>query len=33
VVVIHPAEFLQVIWQAGDNDKDVVDWVSHRAKF
>lgn len=30
---IHPAEFLQVVWQAGDDDKAIVDWVSHRAKF
>jgi hypothetical protein len=30
---IHPAEFLQVIWHAGDNEKAVVDWVSHRSKF
>jgi hypothetical protein len=30
---IHPAEFLQVIWQSGDNDKAVVDWVAKRAKL
>jgi hypothetical protein len=30
---IQPAEFLQVIWHAGDNDKTIVDWVAHRSKF
>lgn len=30
---IHPAEFLQVVWQAGDNDKAIVDWVARRAKL
>lgn len=30
---IHPAEFLQVVWQLGDNDKAIVDWVSVRAKL
>lgn len=30
---IHPAEFLQVIWQAGDNDKPVVEFVAARKKF
>ncbi len=30
---IHPAEFLQVVWQSGDNDKAIVDWVARRAKL
>ncbi len=30
---IHPAEFLQVVWHAGDNDKAIVDWVAKRAKL
>lgn len=30
---IHPAEFLQVVWQFGDNDKAIVDWVVARAKL
>ena len=30
---IHPSEFLQVVWQAGDNDKAIVDWVAKRAKL
>ena len=30
---IHPSEFLQVVWQAGDNDKAIVDWVAQRAKL
>lgn len=30
---IHPAEFLQVVWQLGDDDKAIVDWVLKRAKF
>ena len=30
---IHPAEFLQVVWHAGDNDKLIVDWVARRAKL
>ncbi len=30
---IHPSEFLQVVWQAGDNDKAIVDWVARRAKL
>jgi hypothetical protein len=30
---IHPAEFLQLVWHAGDNDKAIVDWVAHRSKF
>ena len=30
---IHPAEFLQVVWHLGDNDKAIVDWVAKRAKL
>ena len=30
---IHPSEFLQVVWHAGDNDKAIVDWVAQRAKL
>ena len=30
---IHPAEFLQLVWQAGDNDKTIIDWVARRAKL
>ncbi len=30
---IHPAEFLQVVWHAGDDDKVIVDWVAQRAKL
>jgi hypothetical protein len=30
---IHPAEFLQVVWHFGDNDKAIVDWVTRRAKL
>ena len=30
---IHPAEFLQVVWHLGDNDKAIVDWVAQRAKL
>ncbi|HEY5550499.1 MAG TPA: DUF5069 domain-containing protein [Opitutaceae bacterium] len=30
---IHPAEFLQVVWQSGDDDKAIVNWVAHRSKF
>jgi len=30
---IHPAEFLQLVWQLGDNDKAIVDWVAQRAKL
>ena len=30
---IHPAEFLQLVWQLGDNDKAIVDWVATRAKL
>ncbi len=30
---IHPAEFLQLVWQLGDNDKAIVDWVANRAKL
>lgn len=30
---IHPSEFLPVVWQAGDNDKAIVDWVAKRAKL
>ena len=30
---IHPAEFLQVVWHLGDNDKAIVDWLAQRAKL
>lgn len=30
---IHPAEFLQVVWHAGADDKAIVDWVEKRKKF
>lgn len=30
---IHPAEFLQVVWQFGEDDKAIVDWVAARGKF
>ena len=30
---INPAEFLQVVWHSGDNDKAIVDWVEKRGKF
>jgi hypothetical protein len=30
---IHPSEFLQVVWNSGDNDKAIVDWVAKRAKL
>ena len=30
---IHPAEFLQVVWHCGDDDKAIVDWVEKRGKF
>lgn len=30
---IHPAEFLQLVWQFGDDDKAIVDWVARRAKI
>ena len=30
---IHPAEFLQVVWHFGDDDKAIVDWVATRAKL
>jgi hypothetical protein len=30
---IHPSEFLQVVWQLGDNDKAIIDWVATRAKL
>jgi hypothetical protein len=30
---IHPAEFLQVVWHCGDNDKAIIDWVEKRGKF
>ncbi|HLP08359.1 MAG TPA: DUF5069 domain-containing protein [Opitutaceae bacterium] len=30
---IHPAEFLHVVWHAGDDEKAIVDWVAKRAKL
>ena len=30
---IHPAEFLQVVWHCGEDDKAIVDWVEKRGKF
>jgi hypothetical protein len=27
---IHPAEFLRIVWKAGDNDAEIVDWVKKR---
>ncbi|MFW5883735.1 MAG: DUF5069 domain-containing protein [Verrucomicrobiota bacterium] len=27
---IHPAEFLRVVWSAGDNDDAIIDWVQNR---
>ncbi len=27
---VHPAEFLRIVWQAGDDEAFVVDWVNHR---
>lgn len=30
---IHPAEFLQIAWHFGDDDKAIVAWVAQRAKF
>jgi len=28
---IHPQEFLSLIWRAGDNDRQVIDWVVARS--
>lgn len=30
---IQPAEFLQVVWHFGDQDKAIIDWVEKRGKF
>lgn len=29
---IHPAEFLNLAWRAGDDDRQIIDWVVARAK-
>ncbi|MBP7142365.1 MAG: DUF5069 domain-containing protein [Opitutaceae bacterium] len=29
---IHPQEFLSLIWRAGDNDRQVIDWVVSRSE-
>ncbi|MDR1190802.1 MAG: DUF5069 domain-containing protein [Verrucomicrobiales bacterium] len=29
---IHPADFLRLVWAAGDDDRKVIEWVKGRAK-
>lgn len=29
---IHPAEFINLAWRAGDDDRKIIDWVVARAK-
>ena len=30
---VHPAEFLRIVWKAGDDEEFIINWVKHRKKL